>query len=71
MDIMTEEYSRIKPSENAKASVVPTQTADLLTIVLIAINALSPITPEMKLGAPTKETVDTIGTIMKLKLVGI
>ena len=50
---MTEEYSGIKPLENAKASVVPTRNADLMTIVLNTKNAISPITPEMKLGAPT------------------
>ena len=68
---MTEEYSGIKPLENVKASVVPTRTADLMTIVLNTKNAISPITPEMKLGAPTRETVGSITTIMKLKLVGI
>ena len=73
MDMMREECSEIKRRQNVRASVVPTRNVDLLTTMksVLVSTVVSPITPKIKLGVLTKKAVNGIGTIMKLKSVGI
>ena len=72
MDIMREDCLVIKLRQSVSTSAVLTLNADLLTLMKSALDTtvLSLITPKRKLGIITKKTVDTSGTIMKLKLVG-
>ena len=72
-DMMRQDCSQIKRRQNVRASVAPTRNADLLTTMksVLVSTVVSPITPKMKLGVFTKKAVNGIGTIMKLKWVGI